>query len=74
VPIFFFSFIADETADSDTGTYFGTEEEYKALNFEQRLSKDAKVSVTLLDNWLGAVGNWAETEALKLAGGIVCVY
>ncbi|KAJ6580993.1 hypothetical protein B0H19DRAFT_490524 [Mycena capillaripes] len=54
----------------DAGTYFGTEAEYKALNFEQRLAKNATVSVTVLDDWLGAVGNWAETEALKLVGGI----
>ncbi|KAJ7105109.1 hypothetical protein C8R43DRAFT_1100144 [Mycena crocata] len=53
-----------------SGTYFGTREEYNALNFEQRLSKNAKVSVAVLDDWLGAVGNWAETEALKLVGGI----
>ncbi|KAF7357043.1 hypothetical protein MVEN_01041100 [Mycena venus] len=54
-----------------SGTYFGTKEEYEALNFEQRLSKNATVSVSVLDDWLGAVGNWAETEALKLVGGIV---
>ncbi|KAJ7460832.1 hypothetical protein FB451DRAFT_1044988 [Mycena latifolia] len=53
-----------------SGTYFGTREEYLALNFEQQLSKNAKVSVTVLDDWLGAVGNWAETEALKLVGGV----
>ncbi|KAJ6489878.1 hypothetical protein C8R45DRAFT_1138716 [Mycena sanguinolenta] len=52
-----------------TGTYFGTEEEYKSLNFEQRLSQNATVSVTLFDDWLGAVGNWAEKEALQLVGG-----
>ncbi|KAJ7081118.1 hypothetical protein B0H15DRAFT_746677, partial [Mycena belliarum] len=53
-----------------SGTYFGTREEYLALNFEQRLSKNAKVSVVELDDWLGTVANWAETEALKLVGGI----
>ncbi|KAF7345272.1 hypothetical protein MSAN_01903900 [Mycena sanguinolenta] len=52
-----------------SGTYFGTEEEYKSLNFEQRLSQNATVSVTVFDDWLGAVGNWAETEALQLVGG-----
>ncbi|CAG7854205.1 SubName: Full=Related to reticuline oxidase (Berberine bridge enzyme) {ECO:0000313/EMBL:CCA70426.1} [Serendipita indica DSM 11827] len=53
-----------------SGTYFGTKEEYKALNFEQRLAQNATVSVTTLDNWLGTVTNWAENEALKLIGGI----
>jgi hypothetical protein len=27
--------------------------------------------VSVLDDWLGIVGNWAETEALKIVGGIV---
>ncbi|KAJ7221928.1 hypothetical protein C8J57DRAFT_1536494 [Mycena rebaudengoi] len=53
-----------------SGTYFGTEEEYKALNFEQRLSKNAKVEVSVFDDWLGSVANWAENEALQLLGGI----
>ncbi|KAJ7708806.1 hypothetical protein B0H17DRAFT_1030910 [Mycena rosella] len=53
-----------------SGTYFGTREEYEALNFEQRLAQNATVSVVVLNDWLGAVGNWAETEALKLVGGI----
>ncbi|KAJ6477489.1 hypothetical protein DFH09DRAFT_951960 [Mycena vulgaris] len=54
-----------------SGTYFGTREEYDALNFEQRLTKNATaVSVSVLDDWLGVVGNWAETEALKLVGGV----
>ncbi|KAJ7035579.1 hypothetical protein C8F04DRAFT_511931 [Mycena alexandri] len=53
-----------------SGTYFGTLEEYKALNFEQQLGKNATVSAVVLDDFLGAVANWAETEALKLVGGI----
>ncbi|KAJ6547857.1 hypothetical protein B0H10DRAFT_1313861 [Mycena sp. CBHHK59/15] len=53
-----------------SGTYFGTRDEYNALNFEQRLTQNATVSVSVLDNWLGIVTNWAETEALKLVGGI----
>ncbi|KAF7371030.1 Glucooligosaccharide oxidase [Mycena sanguinolenta] len=52
-----------------SGTYFGTEDEYKALNFEARLAQNATVSVTLIDDWLGAVANWAESEALNLVGG-----
>ncbi|KAJ7497965.1 hypothetical protein B0H11DRAFT_1998040 [Mycena galericulata] len=53
-----------------SGTYFGTQEEYEALNFEQRLAQNATVSVTVLDSWLGVVANWAETEALQLVGGV----
>ncbi|KAJ7118607.1 hypothetical protein C8R46DRAFT_1260938 [Mycena filopes] len=54
-----------------SGTYFGTRDEYNALNFEQRLTPNATaVSVSVLDDWLGVVGHWAETEALKIVGGI----
>ncbi|PVF98620.1 FAD-binding domain-containing protein [Serendipita vermifera] len=53
-----------------SGTYFGTQEEYKALRFEERLAQNATVSVIQLDDWLGTVANWAENEALKLIGGI----
>ncbi|KAJ7221901.1 hypothetical protein C8J57DRAFT_1392465 [Mycena rebaudengoi] len=52
-----------------TGTFFGTRQEYDALNFEQRLAQNATVSVTVFDDWLGTVANWAETEALQLIGG-----
>ncbi|CAG8619718.1 11470_t:CDS:2, partial [Acaulospora colombiana] len=65
----------DKASDLDTdymslGTYFGTREEYDALQFEQRLGNNATVNVIQLDNWLGTVTNWAENEALKLIGGI----
>ncbi|KAJ7483161.1 hypothetical protein FB451DRAFT_1169792 [Mycena latifolia] len=54
-----------------SGTYFGTRDEYNALNFEQRLTNTATVvSVSVLDDWLGVVSNWAEAEALKLIGGV----
>ncbi|KAJ7319269.1 hypothetical protein DFH08DRAFT_390041 [Mycena albidolilacea] len=54
-----------------SGTYFGTRDEYNALNFEGKLTQNATaVSVSVLDDWLGLVGNWAETEALKIVGGI----
>ncbi|KAJ7726915.1 hypothetical protein B0H16DRAFT_1591743 [Mycena metata] len=54
-----------------SGTYFGTRAEFNALNFEQRLTPNATaVSVSELDDWLGIVDNWAETEALKIVGGI----
>jgi hypothetical protein len=54
-----------------SGTYFGTQEEYDALNFESRLAQNATVTVHTIDNWLGAVTNWAENEALQLIGGVV---
>jgi hypothetical protein len=56
------------------GTYFGTKEEYDALQFEQRLGKNATVQVIQLDNWLGTVAKWAESEALRLIGSLVRLY
>ncbi|KAJ7065290.1 hypothetical protein C8F01DRAFT_738244 [Mycena amicta] len=53
-----------------SGTYFGTRDEFNALNLQGRLAQNATVSVSVLDTWLGVVGNWAETEALKVVGGI----
>ncbi|KAJ7825380.1 hypothetical protein B0H14DRAFT_2322974, partial [Mycena olivaceomarginata] len=54
-----------------SGTYFDTRDEYNQLNFEARLTQHATaVSVSIVDDWLGVVGNWAETEALKVVGGI----
>ncbi|KAJ7203644.1 hypothetical protein GGX14DRAFT_651929 [Mycena pura] len=54
-----------------TATYFGTREEYAALNFEQRLAKNARNVVAISnDSWLSLVANWAETGALKLIGGL----
>lgn len=54
-----------------TGTFFGSQAEYDELDFEGRLTGDATdVAVGVLDDWLGAVGDWAETEGLQLVGGI----
>ncbi|KAF8166621.1 hypothetical protein K438DRAFT_252941 [Mycena galopus ATCC 62051] len=54
-----------------SGTYFGTQDEFNALNFTGRLgAPTATASVSVLDNWLGIVGNWAQTEALQLIGGV----
>ncbi|KAF7309509.1 Reticuline oxidase [Mycena indigotica] len=54
-----------------SGTFFGSREEFNALNFTARLSGNSTdVAVSVLDSWLGIVGNWAETEALKVVGGI----
>lgn len=52
-----------------TGTYFGPKEEFDALRFEERLGQGVTTKVVVLNDWLGTVTNWAETEALKLIGG-----
>ncbi|KAF9262316.1 FAD-binding domain-containing protein [Marasmius fiardii PR-910] len=52
------------------GTYFGPQSEFEALKFGERFSKDASSISVTLDNWMGTVTNWAETEALQLLGGV----
>ncbi|KAJ7272724.1 hypothetical protein B0H12DRAFT_1319893 [Mycena haematopus] len=56
-----------------TATYFGTEEEYKALNFDKQLANDrhnATVLAVEVDDWLGAIDNWAEEGLLLFGGGV----
>ena len=52
-----------------TGTFFGTEAEFKATGFSEALGAAGKI--TVLDDWLGSVGSWAEREFLSAIGGIV---
>ena len=65
-------FIIFELGAIISGTYFGTREEYEALGIESQLAGNASVTITEFDSWIGLVENWAENEALSLAGGIVC--
>jgi FAD/FMN-containing dehydrogenase len=51
------------------GTWFGPQSEFDAFDFDGKLGKTAS-SIITLDNWLGAVSNWAEKEAIKMAGGM----
>lgn len=51
------------------GTFFGSEKEFKELGFEEKLAVNATSKSIVLDDWLGAVGNWFETEIVKLVGG-----
>src|SRR5262249_1644887 len=43
-----------------SGTYFGSKDEYRSLNFEGRLAKGAQVTVNVMNDWLGVVDHWAE--------------
>ncbi|KAG7094705.1 hypothetical protein E1B28_005524 [Marasmius oreades] len=52
------------------GTYFGPQSEFDALKFDEQLGKNATSKSVTLDNWMGTVANWAETEALALLGGV----
>jgi len=56
------------------GTYFGTRAEYDALKLEPQMASGSLVKVDVIDDWLGAVLNWAEGEALHLAGGIPAAF
>ncbi|KAF2747244.1 Glucooligosaccharide oxidase [Sporormia fimetaria CBS 119925] len=52
-----------------TGTYFGPQSEFNALNISSRLPHKDE-SVVVLKDWLGVVGHWAEDVALEIGGGI----
>lgn len=52
-----------------TGTFFGTEEEYNALNMGSQWP-GVNGSAIVFQDWLGLVGNWAEEAALQLGGGV----
>ncbi|KAJ5176363.1 FAD linked oxidase N-terminal [Penicillium canariense] len=52
-----------------TGTFFGTEEEYNALDLGNQWG-GATGSAIVFQDWLGLVGHWAEEAALELVGGV----
>ncbi|KAL0566878.1 hypothetical protein V5O48_015121 [Marasmius crinis-equi] len=52
------------------GTYFGSQSEFEALGFDKALGQNATTKSVTLGDWMGTVSNWAETEAIKLLGGI----
>jgi FAD/FMN-containing dehydrogenase len=53
-----------------TGTYFGSQAEYDALNVTAMFPKAGSHNTVVFNDWLGLVGHWAEDEALQIAGGI----
>lgn len=62
-------FIVTELGAVITGTYFGSQSEFDALNISSRLPHKDE-SVIVLKDWLGVVGHWAEDLALEIGGGI----
>ncbi|KAF8804092.1 putative glucooligosaccharide oxidase [Phlegmacium glaucopus] len=56
------------------GTYFGTRAEYDALNIEAHLAAGSLIKVDVIDNWVGAVLNWAQEEAIQIVGGIPAAF
>jgi FAD/FMN-containing dehydrogenase len=62
-------FILSELGVVISGTFFGSQQEFDSLNITGRLPSKNK-SVTILDDWIGVVGHWAEDLALEMIGGI----
>lgn len=52
-----------------TGTFFGTQKEYEALDIGSQFP-GANGSAIVFQDWLGLVGDWAEEAALELGGGV----
>lgn len=53
-----------------SGTFFGTEAEYEALNIQNTFPGSSNASQIVFDNFLGLVGYWAEEVELQLVGGL----
>lgn len=53
-----------------SGTFFGSQAEYDALDMKSKLGGDPVVKTIVFRDWLGLVGHWAEDAALQLAGGL----
>ncbi|KAF2279807.1 FAD-binding domain-containing protein [Westerdykella ornata] len=62
-------FVLSELGVIITGTYFGPQKEFEALNITARLPHNDE-SVIVLKDWLGVVSHWAEDVALEITGGI----
>lgn len=53
-----------------TGTFFGTQEEFDALNMDSVFPDHSDASVAVLDGWAGTVSHWAEELGLELTSAI----
>jgi hypothetical protein len=52
------------------GTYFGSRDEFDALNLTSIFPNPFTSSVVVFDDWLGQVAHWGEDLALTIGGGI----
>jgi len=53
-----------------TGTFFGSQAEFDALNLNSIFPTNGTSHTVVLDDWLGIVGHWAEDILLHLVGGV----
>jgi len=53
-----------------SGTFFGTEQEFDALNLTSVFPDASGSNVIVFDDWAGLLGHWGEDVALQLGGGI----
>jgi hypothetical protein len=63
-------FMMSDAGTIISGTFFGTEDEFNALNISSIFPEYSDSKVVVFNDWLGVVGHWAENTALKLVGGI----
>lgn len=57
-----------------SGTYFGTQDEFNALNLTSVFPNMSTRKVTVFNDWAGLVGHWAEDLGLQLGGGIAAPF
>ncbi|KAJ9306222.1 CAZyme family AA7 [Paecilomyces variotii] len=59
-----------EDAIVASGTFFGTKEEFDAFELESHFPENQGSNVTVVQDWLGLVADWAEDAALEGGGGV----
>lgn len=53
-----------------SGTYFGSQEEFDALGFQEIFSDNTNSSVVVFDDWLGLVAQWGEEIFLEIGSSV----
>jgi hypothetical protein len=57
-----------------SGTFFGTKDEFDAINLQNLFPKHQKSNLIVLKDWLGLVVHWTEDIGLHIVGGTRCAF
>lgn len=63
-------FIVSSIGTIISGTFFGTQEEFNAMNITSAFPGSSNTSVVTLEGWEGIVTNWFDNAAQELGGGV----
>ena len=57
-----------------SGTYFGSKDEFDAINLQSVFHQPQKLNFLVLKDWLGLVVHWTEDIGLHIVGGTRCAF